>query len=263
MDEHTTLPTESTAPPDAELNEVSLLAIRAQGDPTLMAELWEAVQRLIKLWAYKYAYRATAENGTRILEADDLVQAGYLALVDAVRRYDPNKCAFTTLLWFCTRNHFAKVAGLRGRKNRPELYTLSLDTPISNDGDACFGDMLADPNADFEDDILAQAALRQDCADLLTEIGNLPDKQRQALTLTACDGLTAVAAAKAMGCSDTAVKHHVDNGAAAIRSTATGRRIREDRYPFKHVGVSRFKSTRISAVEWAVLWREERGLLKL
>lgn len=257
------MPDEMTTPVEKELDEVSALAVRAKDDPALMADLWDAVQKLVKLWAYRYVQRSIAEQGTRLFDEDDLIQSGYFALVKAVAGYDPEKgFTFISYLNFHKRSCFAEVAGLRG-KEHPELYALPLDAPVGDEGDACMGDLLADPNAEFEDEMLAQDALQKDCAALLSEIDNLPNKkQRQALQLTICDGLTSVAAAKVMGCSDVTVRHHADSGAAAVRNTATGRRIREDYYPFKHIGLSRFKTTSISSVEWAVLWREERGLLK-
>lgn len=259
------MPDEINTPAEKELDEVSALAVRAKDDPALMAELWEAVQKLVKLWAYRYVQHSIAEQGTRLFDADDLIQSGYFALVKAVAGYDPEKgFTFISYLNFHKRRQFAVAAGrgVNGTKESPELYATSLDKPIGDEGDACVGDMLADPT-DFEDEMLAQDALQKDCAALLAEIDNLPNKkQRQALQLTICDGLTSVAAAKVMGCSDVTVRHHADSGAAAVRNTATGRRIREDYYPFKHIGLSRFKTTSISSVEWAVLWREERGLLK-
>lgn len=258
------MPDEAVAPVEKELDEVSALAVRAKDDPTLMAELWDAVQNLVKLRAYRFIQRGGTGMGTCKFEADDLIQSGYFALLDAVRTYDPDKRAFSTHLCYRLRRRFAEAAGIKEAKLLEELEITisSLDIPVGEDGDKSIVDFIADPDAAFADDMPEEEALQQDCAALLEEIDKLPDQQRQALNLTARDGLTFRDAAKVMGCSDMAVKNRADKGAATVRETPTGQRIRRERYPFRHVRLSEFKTTFTSAVEWAVLWKEERGLLK-
>lgn len=242
------------------LDEVAALAVRAKDDPTLMAELWDSVQKLVKLRAYRYVQK----GGTRKFEADDLIQSGYFALLDAVRTYDPAKRAFSTHLCYLLRRRFAEAAGIKEIKLLEELEITisSLDIPVSDEGNKSIVDFIADPDASFADDIPEVEALQQDCTALLEEIDKLPDKQRQAITLTAKCGLTFRDAAKVMGCSDTTAKSWADKGAALVRKTPNGRRIREDRFPFRHVRLGEFRVAHTSAVEWAVLWKEERGLLK-
>lgn len=113
--------------------DVSLLACKAKDNPALMLPLWDAVRRLVGLWASKY-YGHIKENGTGAFEIDDLVQSGYLALVDAVAGYNPENEAgaeFTTYLRFEVRRQFAKVTGHYGTKKRPEHYSTSLEMPLA------------------------------------------------------------------------------------------------------------------------------------
>ena len=237
------------------MNDVSLLAIQAKDNPALMCPLWDAVRRLVVLWANKYIAEG-GNAGTRLYEADDLIQAGYLALVDAVDTYDADKGELTTLLRYHVLNRFSEVSGRRGRKLRPEVYAASLDAPLSTDSDTTRADMIADTAADFTDDIIEREAIRQDCAAIIAEMQKLPDAQRQALLLTAWDGLTLKEAAQVMAVkSPDYVRQLRKKAAYRVRRTRAGELIAND-YQIRRVGLSEFQRTGISEVEWAVFRAE-------
>lgn len=257
------MPDEALAPVEKELDEVSALAVRAKDDPALMAELWDGVKYFVRLSAYKYISRAYAWQGqsTRHFDADDLIQSGYLALVDAVKGYDPERGAFITYLGFYIRNRFAEVAGRRGTKRRPEFEADSLDTPIGEDGDTSMGAMLADPNAEFADDITEREALKQDCAALLTEIDELPKRQRQVLMLTVRDGLSLEAAAEVMGGISRQAANEIRNKAIEkIKFSPTGLRISADRYHKIQLGPYTCKINCEADKHHLCMWLKSRGM---
>lgn len=234
--------------------DVSVLAVQAKDDPTLMLPLWEAVERLIGMWAYKYTRRGQ-EQGSRLFDIDDLKQAGYIALVDAVAGYEPRPDAgFATYLCFHVRHHFAEVAGIRGTKRRPEIGCFSLDAPLREDTETTRVEMLADPAADFADDVIDREASCQDCAALLVEVDRLPDEQRQALMLTSWDGLTYIDAAGVMGTDAEQVRQQKRNAVSAVRYSKIGRLIARERYAVHRVGLRRFKTSFVSEVEKHVEW---------
>ena len=239
------------------MTDVSLLAVQAKDNPARMAALWDAVGRLIALWAYKYMTEG-GNAGTRLYEADDLIQAGYVALVDAVDAYDPDKGELTTILRYHVLNRFSEVSGTRGTKRRPEVYAASLDMPLFDGSDTTRADLLTDTTADFADDIIDREAIRQDCAAIRAEIDKLPDAERQALMLTAWDGLTLKEAAQVMAVkSPDWVRQLRMKAAQRVRRTRAGALIAKD-YDIRRVSLSEFQRTGISEVEWAVFRAEEK-----
>ena len=239
-------------------NTVTNLAISARADPDIMLQLWESVKRLVAFWAKRYH-----RNGaTRLYDTDDLLQSAFLALSDAVQKFDPERGDFTTLFHYYCRRHFAEVAGIRSSKPRPEVSALSLDMPLGEDGDASLSDTLADPAADFEQDLIEHTAAQEDCAAILAEIDKLPDAQRKSLLMTAWEGLTFRAVAEKLGVTVSAVNQNREKGAMRVRNSATGKRIAQERYSdCRRVSVKRFKETHTSEQEQFILWLESLGEL--
>lgn len=242
--------------------DVSLLACKAKDNPAYMAPLWDAVRRLIGLWASKYAQHI-ALNGNSEFDVDDLIQSGYLALVEAVDGYDPENEAgaeFTTYLRFAVRRQFAKVTGHYTTKKRPEQDAVSIDEPLPGQEDLTLLGTLPDPAADFEEKVIQREAARQDCAALMVEIEKLPEDQRQALMLTSWEDLTIGAAAEVMGTQPKQVSKAKQKAVNALRRSETGRRMEKD-YCAHFVSLKRYKTTLTSEVEEYILWMEQRGIL--
>lgn len=143
------MPDVALVPVENELDEVSALAVRAKDDPALMAELWDGVQGNLTAWVRRHAARRFGQ-GTRLFEADDLTQSGYLALVDTVADYDPDRGSFWAILHFHVLRRFIEVTGGGShRDKRPHLFANSLDQTISReDGEIAF---------DVEDETAAAA----------------------------------------------------------------------------------------------------------
>lgn len=129
------------------------LVLRIQSGEDLYAELWERVRRFVRKQAKAYI-RYFPDS---IIDLDDLVQGGYLALVDAVGAYDPAGGTFLSLLMFYLKRVWREMYGLRGRREVLD-NAVSLDEPIDDDGDATRLDLLPDDRAeqafvDVEDDV--------------------------------------------------------------------------------------------------------------
>lgn len=242
--------------------DVSLLACKAKDNPAYMAPLWNAVRRLIGLWASKYAQHI-ALNGNSEFDVDDLIQSGYLALVEAVDGYDPENEAgaeFTTYLRFAVRRQFAKVTGHYTTKKRPEQDAVSIDAPLPGQEGLTLLGTLPDPAAEFEEKVIQREAARQDCAALMVEIEKLPEEQRRALMLTSWDDLTVKAAAEVMGVPPSQVRRDSQKAAHTVRNTKTGRRMEKD-YCAHFVSLKRYKTTLTSEVEEYILWMDQHGIL--
>ncbi|MDL2248378.1 sigma-70 family RNA polymerase sigma factor [Tyzzerella sp. OttesenSCG-928-J15] len=124
---------------------VNELAIAAKTDNSFIEPLWLSVYRLIVLWANKYSRHY---NNPRY-DVNDLIQAGYFALVRAIEQYNSDSpYKFTTYLRYYCRNEFAIVAGIRTSKREPYLY--SLDKEISDEGGTSLADTVEDISASEE-----------------------------------------------------------------------------------------------------------------
>jgi RNA polymerase sigma factor (sigma-70 family) len=236
------------------MSNVNDLAVKAQNSTVSILPLWNAVRGLVCTWAN----RRTA----KVSDADDLIQAGFLALINAVAGYNPEKGDFITILRFHIRTQFNEASGLRGTKRRPEINAASLDAPLGDGTETTLLDTLADPASDFADGVIEQESIWQDYAALMTEIDKLPDYLRLALMLTCRNGLTYKTAAGIMGVTPEQVRWYRTKAIEKIRSSEVGQQIRRDRYPPRRVGLYEFKTTRTSEVEKHLLWLEERGWLK-
>jgi len=241
------------------MSSVNDLAVLAKDDYSFRLPLWDAVQRLVCSWANKYIYRAhiLCDLGTRLYDVDDLVQSGYLALHDAIASHDPERGEFIPYFYFYVRSRFAEVSGRRGTKRRPEVYASSLNEPISCDAKTTHIDTLADPAADFADNLIERESLCQDYAAIMIEVDKLPDNQRRALLLTGKDGFTFNAAAEVMGVSRESLRQTERKAARTIRRTKIARQIYRERFLLRRVGLTEFKYTHTSEVEKHVLWLEQ------
>ena len=117
-------------------NEEIVAAIRA-GNTALLEPLWKQVRRLVYMFAYRH-YMATQGRGGVTVE--DLTQVGYLAMVDAIPRYDPAEAAFSTFLVQYLRKHFQEASGRlyqdkRGLLMPKDALNTSLSLNITVDDD--------------------------------------------------------------------------------------------------------------------------------
>ena len=85
-------------------DEELILQIKA-GDESKLLDLWEQMRRL----AYKQALRLVRALGDdrTTADLDDLMQAAFLAVVDAVEQYDP---ASGWAFWVCYCMHSERVS---------------------------------------------------------------------------------------------------------------------------------------------------------
>lgn len=170
------------------------------GEPGAMLELWEAVRRFVEMKA-----RDRARAGGRV-PLDDLIQAGFLAVLDAVEKYDPGKenASFLSLLSFTLRIRWAEEAGTRTTRRDALRYADSLDAP------AVAGEEDSAPAADFiADDGAALAFLSVEYRDFLrycrrmicTALCTLPEKQAAVIRRYYLEGRTLEEAAALCGLS--------------------------------------------------------------
>lgn len=120
------------------------LAMEAQGGGApVMHALWDRVSRYVAKLAYRWTQAFYQLPGVTI---DDLINSGYIAMVEAVETYSSEKGAFLTWFTFYLKKAFLECYGLRRKQPDPLTNAVSLDSPISEeDGDGVMYDIVADP----------------------------------------------------------------------------------------------------------------------
>ncbi len=122
------------------------LALKVKnGEQGAMLELWKTVHGFVEMQARKRSRLPVCSA-----PFDDLVQAGFLAVVEAAQKYEQGKgYGFLTALDFYLRNYFAKEDGIRGSKRDALKYASSLDIvlELEESSGSALVDFVEDENA--------------------------------------------------------------------------------------------------------------------
>lgn len=103
-----------------------------------MESLWHKNRGLIAEHARKYY-----DGGRADYDIEDLKQAGYLGLCEAVLTYQPERgAAFATFLSYSLRRHMRSVIGIRASKRDAALHAFSLDVSLDSDNDTTLAGFL-------------------------------------------------------------------------------------------------------------------------
>ena len=152
------------------------LAADVQAGTRPIDDLWEAVRRFAVQQAHRWC---RAFDGNGCLEADDLVQAAFISLVEALQGWNSEKCSFLTHYGYSLKTGFAEACGVRTERARrdPIHFAIPLDEPLGEDNDAILSDIIPDPDVDVEGEC---AAL--DCRAAVTAaLSQLPENERTAM----------------------------------------------------------------------------------
>lgn len=234
-----------------------------QGNHALMETLWLQVHDLVAWWAKRY-YTAITTSGTALggVEIDDLIQAGYLALVAAVEGHDPAKGSFTTYLAFHIKKEFRLAIGRSHRQlHDPLNWCRSYDEPAHKDepDGPTKGDYISDPVDRIEeaDERVFQEQLH---AALERALDTLPAKEAAAIRSEFWDGCKQWQTAEKLNVSQSRVEQLKRDGFRHIRNSSAGKQLErflDENTSFYHGhSCGAFNSTKSSGVERAVIRRE-------
>lgn len=115
-------------------------------------------------------------------EYEDMVQEVLLAVVEQRDNYDPGKCSVVAWVYSVGRSRISEIRRYWATMKRTG-FTVSLDAPISDDGDLRLGDTIADPDASEPDDTagaVRKAVVRALESKMLTP-SNKPRERKAAL----------------------------------------------------------------------------------
>lgn len=132
------------------------LALRAQaGGRESIGQLWEQVKPLTFQFAGRFFRRSLTSCQTHGVALDDLQQECFLAVVDAVKAYDPDRgLKFNSFLSFPLKKHFNALIGCRGNQRADPLNeSTSLDDslPGTEDPDLTLMNAIEDNSVNIEE----------------------------------------------------------------------------------------------------------------
>ena len=241
------------------------LAVRIKaGERDRLLELWVQVKDLVAWYAVR---RYNAAPGLGGVEVDDLIQSGFIAMVEAVESFEPGAgCKFSTWMKRPLQTAFAKAGGYLTEKQKmdPLHRCDSLDRPVGEDD----GDTLGDLQAALDDDMEAAERriwLEQLRAALDKAVATLPEEWEELIDRHFYMGETLQRTADAMGWTRHEVHRQTGKAITALRRNVNRnglagfyeKRALDLKTPwFLHVGAEAFASTGTSSVEKIVLQRE-------
>lgn len=137
-------------------NEELAVAIQ-NGESGYITTLWYQVKKYIEFLVFNYCVRFQARCERAGVTKEDLMQVGFIALIDAIKAYDTEAgYKFTTFLSVQCKRHFMVAIGFHTNRavNEPLNNSYSLHNLLNIDADdSKFIDFISDPDAEtpFED----------------------------------------------------------------------------------------------------------------
>lgn len=168
------------------------IAAAVQAGKADILELWRAVERFAKKQALRWC-RAWEGRGGVVL--DDLMQASFLALLDALTSWKSDGGTFVGLYAMKLKTAFAAVYGQRTERERrdPLQYAISIETPLEDSNEELtVADTVPDPAAELAFDEVSEADMARRLHDALENaLSTLPQEQSEALRMKYFEGLPA------------------------------------------------------------------------
>lgn len=203
-------------------NEELALRIKA-GETELMATLWEQVEKFIRMSAEKLAWKLSSNA---VVSAEDFVQSGYLAMVEAVERWEPDaEYGFLSYLNTCLKTAFAEAGGWRTANGKAMWNNppKSINEPIGYDAEGnefTLEDIIPCDRDDYAavDDIVYNEQLRKAIDAALAEI---PQLEAEAVKSYYLDDIPMTEQAKAQGVSSQTIRERVYKGKHRLRKDKT------------------------------------------
>lgn len=222
-------------------------------DPTSVIEQYEPFLQSI---ANKYIPVLKRSGAVGL---DDLIQVGRIAVIDAQKRYEPDKGTFLALLSYYVRSAMRKTLGFNSQTGEAPEQLVYLDAPISDESDGTLGDTIADLTAPTVDEHITEPETKREISEQVREALNRmkSEKQREVITRIYIDGQERTAAAADMGMKYSPLCALERAGKRSLHRDEQLKQFVIGEIPFFTVGVMQFNCTWTSATEKTVIWRDK------
>ena len=233
-----------------------LVEMAQGGRDELYLDIWLRVKG--RIWTiaknrYQKMKEGTAgfDNGGIIggVDAEDLYQAGFLALVDAIRTFDGSReIKFTSWLHYYLKKEFRAAEGIRTKRRDPLDKCLSYDRPSSPDNEDLgpLSDTIPSGRDDYAT-VNEEVYNEQLHGAIEAALDMIPTREAEAIRRAYFAGETYKEIAKATGVSVERVRQIINAGIATLRRQRAKNRLEEfllERFDYYHgVGVKRYIAT--------------------
>jgi RNA polymerase sigma factor (sigma-70 family) len=195
----------------------------------------------------------------RAIDIEDLAQAGYIGLIQAMQTYDKSKGVFSTWAGVYIKMEIRKVLGLNRRDQRAEHGAASLDEAIPGAADSTLLDTLEAPD-DIEGEY-DHAELVQGVRGIVASLDKpesvlvqMHDLLGISLSAAGCScGLTPSAAHQVYAKAMRSLRHN-----SRLRALAKAHHLDQITEWHRHVSANEYQSTWMSSTEIIAFWRERQ-----
>ncbi len=234
---------------------VAVRAVQA-GEPGATLKLWEGARRFVAKAAHRWAHNSNGRT-----PHEDLMQAGFLAVLDAVERFDPERedGSFLSVLRLTLKTRFAEESGIRTTRRDAIHYAESMDAPPYEDGPTV-EDTIPDRSAALAFADVEYGDLLDYCRHIIgAALDSLPSAQAAIVRLHYLDGLTLdEVAAKRRLSSKQAVKEAEERALDRLARGKYRRELRECLWAFEDFHAARDAVWSTSRTETAALRNIEK-----
>ena len=230
-----------------------------QGETGLYSLLWERVEKLVTLLAGRYYARSQVTCARSGVEIEDLIQAGYFAMMDAVASFSAESgYKLTTYLNRHLLNQWTQMLGVKHGREKfdPLNRCISLESPIAGENkETALGDVIPDKAAEQAIESSFERVYAQQLHDVLEScLDTLKPTEADTIRGRFYRGETLKQIADRQGCTFQYIRIQEAN---ALRGLGRGANLRKlkawrediiDQYAYK-TGFGMFRQMGASSVE--------------
>ena len=195
----------------------------------------------------------------RAIDIDDLAQAGYIGLMQAIQIYDETKSSFSTWAAIYIKLEMRKVLGITRRDQRADQGAASLDEMITGAEDITLLDTL-----EASDDTEGEYDHTELVDGVRGIVATLAEPQRTLVQQHDLQGLSLVHAGQSCGLESSAVYRAHQQAIRRLRRDPRLRALAKAHYLdqitnwHRHVGMQEYSTTWMSSTEAIAFWREKQ-----
>lgn len=232
-----------------------------QGETALIPQLWEQVVKFIAMKAREYISHKEQHGLPCDGEEADLTNQAYFGFLNAIKYFNAEAGNFLTILNLSIKTSFAEAAGYRSAAQRLDgiRESVSGDAPIGEDGFSLF-DTVQDSKESAEDQAIQKVYICQLRRTLDNAMKELTPQQEKILRAHYYDEMPRNEIAEGLGYTQSNVGQQEKMALSALYRArfinGLNEYLEEHTNYNVHIGIERFKNTRMSATEAIVLQRE-------
>lgn len=239
-------------------NEEMVLAIKA-GNTALMEQLWKQCYKFVRLQADKWIKKSNRTD----IDADDLIQCGYLALCDAVKGFDAERGIFINYLGYRIGSRFQAALTCKTTSKREPLYGAArLDSFVMNDSDSMtLGELIPDKENGIEE--AEERINKEQLAQIVRKaVFKLPENKAFPIAKHYLLGITYDEIAEEYGVTKQAIQDRCIRGLDDLRKGRNSRILFELFNEYEYIPTSEYRKTGFNAWKKSDCSIQERIMLE-